>query len=532
MKLLEESAFTEIKRPSDLLPAEVALCFYHDACKRAGVTKERPDFLDHSRKTSDCIRIYSDGGIAPAVYYAALMHDLPSRFYAGDATDLRRGPAAAALIEFYTNPIVTDRTRRFVFSLLADLPSIERGAELCRDYDENPPELQEVMRGERTGRIAADDPLWRAEAKIGQVSRFIINLRQQAEGHNVEAVQIKAAEAIANLQCPAPDDTALLRDIIEAETFYAPLCEVWGLDAMAMSLRSEATKLRYRKMGMQYLVDKATDLRSEVLQTNIVEDLPRMLGAERIEFEYAPNAATTDPYREVSMYYAGVIVGGPLDGRSIRMRLKSIGSITKKIHKDPEQRLPLDLFAITIIADSHEQNAIDFVDVIQRIESDDAYSLRAAPSKELAMATQGSEEYMQSMQEAANAVGLKLEPVYETYTDCKGKEKRRTKEYHVTKCTGVYETTKHSAPFEIQFLDAKNRKDARISEQAHIIFKLIRDSGLELSPEDKLQIRDVLSATYDRMSHVDKTAKYINKRSEERTAQLLQDLGIFLMTQH
>lgn len=523
------------KLPTDetlraLAAAESAIAAYLDTCRRAGISTERLDFLEHARTVETLVRVYNDGHVAPEVYAAALMHDLPGRFYSENSADLRREPALVGLLECLTDPLISDTSRGFILGLLADLPSVERGAEQCRNYKNNPANLQKIMRGEYKGKISAKDSLWETDAKIDSVSSFISNLRDQAVGHSVEAVQIKAAEAIANLQKPAPDDAAALRDVIEAETFYAPLCEVWGLDAMAMSLRSEATKLRYRKMGLQDLLDQAAQLRNEVLKTDIVDGLRRMLGASHIDFDYSPNAVVTDDNIETATYYSGTIVGGSLDGRAIRMRLKSIGSIAKKIRNSPNGVSPSDIFAVTIIADSHEQNAKDFIDVVQKIRSENMYELRAAPSKKFALATQGSEIYMRMMDEECEKAGLDIEFVKETYLDKRGKKRERPKEYHVTKCTGVYKTTEHEAPFEIQFLDVKNRMEARIGEQAHIIFKLIRDSGLKLSEEDKLHIKDVLSETYRRVDNVDKTARKTNSRSQERSAQLIRDLEIYLMT--
>lgn len=488
----------------DSSPPEHALEFYVDRVNDEAI-KERSDFLDHSRRVAEIVHTYADGLVAPATYHAALLHDLVDRFRRED-DDSRRAPAAVALYDYLTNPSTAEIDANFALHLMADMTSIEAGAEKYRGLDYGDVDFLARMHGEDKSAIPDKSQIWAQEIPLIDID----NLSEQAKWHNMEAIIIKAAEEIDNLMNPAPNDTSLLQDIVEAETFYAPLCEVFGLDAMAMKLRTEATKRRYEKLGKHDLLRRATEIQREALESGIEDTLPSLFGSQRIDYDYAPNA--TRGTSEHPVFYSGTIVGGPLDGCEVRMRVKSIGSIIKKIESLKDNLAPLDIFAITVISGNHEESAEAFVHTLKSVETSLQYDFKPAPGKKMAIYAQGSDSYKNAMQTACAEAGFECEVPTGEYG------------YAVARCTGTFTTTKHVTGFEVQFLDAKTRKDARIGMQAHVIFKMIKYSGVDQSELDFAHLVALLEQTNDRRDHVDKSAHNVNKRSTARAEQLVRDI--------
>ena len=78
---------------------------------------------------------------------------------------------------------------------------------------------------------------------------------------NIESVIIKACELVDNLEHPTSRrESALLQDVLEAESFYAPLCEVLGLEALGSKLLGLAKRIRLEKLNKFASIEQARDM--------------------------------------------------------------------------------------------------------------------------------------------------------------------------------------------------------------------------------------------------------------------------------
>ena len=472
---------------------------------------ERSDFLEHGNRVVEIVRSYADGLVSPFVYQVALLHDLVDRMmHCGD--DDPRFRAAATAIYKYLSELTNNEDGYeshigdFISHNLADLTSIENYAEKYRIEMAHKDETMREFIQNKDSREPLGSEMWRYELPYINLE----NLRESALVHNIEAVIIKAAEAIDNLVHPAPNGYALLQDILEAESYYAPLCESMGLDAMAMKLRSEATKRRLEKLGKKDVIDRALQLRKSALESGFQEKLPGILGANAIDYDFSPSVSF-NLEDDHSILMSGTIIGGQFNGAELRLRLKSVGSIAKKIDKDlakhPEfgGRDPLDIIGITIISHTDEVSSDRFSQGLQLVDASPEMSLEIAPSKATPAFVQGDKDFIAKFDSPDEHVSLGKE-----IQEIDGKPDPFP--YKVAKFTGRY---REKVPFEVQFLTAQDRKAARVGMTAHILFKLaeFKERKIKYTEDEAEDLIKQLTDMYERRDHIDKSAKNINKRS-------------------
>lgn len=473
--------------------ANAAVLRYHEAVEFNAAAAERPDFLDHAKRVTCIVHAYASDLVAPEIYDVALMHDLVDRTH-NHQHEERQAAAANELAEYFTGRHVG--AKDYVAHVLADLSFVEESAETCRSM--LPP-----VESQLASRI--DTTPWSHEVPPIDIP----HLADVAHRCNLEAIIVKAAEAIDNLIHKAPSERALLHDVTEAEHFYAPLCEVAGLDAMAMKLRSEATKRRFEQLSEHDLLARAGELHREAARFGIECELPSLLAADDIDFSYVPGMHLDGG--EFSWFGSASVMGGPLDGASIRYRLKSIGSIARKLDSEPTGNPPLDTIAVTVITQDYAETGRTFRAAVDQARAHDRIELTPARTKSSPLYIQGSPSYVQA---ASHEFGPS-EYQQGVYPDT-------SSTYNVAKYTarmraqnGVY------SGIEVQFVTETDRRRARIGETAHIIYKQQLAAGRSV---DYSQLVELLGDMYDRKNHIDPNGVHVNKESVPRTHAMLASI--------
>lgn len=190
---------------------------------------ERSELIEHARRTADLVHVFIGEDMPSKAVDAALLHDIGDRVNGGDAK--KKGPASAALVNYLTDPSIQEEEALYVVSILKDMVTIEDSATQYREDDEH-----------KIGLNENDPDFWSKQTpSIPLDAMFEIS-----QNTNIESVLIKSCEILDNLRYPAKTDLATMHDILEAESFYAPFCEILGYDGLAMEIRSYATQSTLR----------------------------------------------------------------------------------------------------------------------------------------------------------------------------------------------------------------------------------------------------------------------------------------------
>ena len=357
----------DLERPSLEFPFQLALEEYF----RSEGVNEREDLMAHAERTMKLVEEFAGLKLPPEAIHAVLLHDVVDRFYNRDSqkcTPERRQAAGLALADIFTNP-KTGMPREqgaYVASLLADLIETEKASGRHRLQVANtiPESIREIITDRYEGSVPAE--AWQ------QIEPFI-DVEQMAEfldKTNIEAVIIKACELLDNMCHPSSSrESAKLQDVLEAESFYAPLCEVMGFDGLAASLRSQAHIIRLKGQGKRKLVEEIREQYETIRQVGVRNLVNTIFGTEEVVAE-----AVVGLRSEASCHNRPVHIGDFLaeNGKEVegKYRLKTVGSWAAKVHEarqnDKLEYTPMDVLGLTVISDTVKDQARDFVEFLQR----------------------------------------------------------------------------------------------------------------------------------------------------------------------
>lgn len=504
---------------------------------------ERADYLEHSERTIELMHAFAGDLLPELAYHAGLLHDLPQRQgsdYAGVSE-----AAGAALSGYFYQSDLSDKEQKYVSGLLADMEVVGLAAKTYRrkfakagpsddlSYDD----LRLLSNGSRKGRIAGH--LWSVdepEMGIKQMSRV-------AKRTNFESIVILAAEKIDHLQNPASsNESKLLHDILEAETFYAPLCEFWGLDAMAMALKSAAAKRRLEKQAV-FAASKT--------ENGIIEEQLEYIAINTANREYVKAARFGGPEKAMDMLYGAenctrTFSIEPSLGKhpnqlakfcefNVRRhtkpmrvigRIKSVGSLAKKmVNKDYRDsgKIPMDVIGLTSISSDVSELTISFRNALDRmyeLEQSDRATLNRPASKSEPIYIQGSADF-----KTAVLIGLHDHPLIHRV-----EMKKEDEPFQVAKFTAAFVNEEGiSVNVEMQFLTEEDRKKARLGVTSHALrktMKLRREQERPMSEKQQSKLERRLSKIALRKSKVSKDRLELNARSKNRGKRMLARLAL------
>jgi hypothetical protein cdivTM_12959 len=533
---LQKKFEIDLERPSLESPFQLTLGEYF----RGEGVDEREDLVEHAERTMKLVEEFAGLKLPPEAIHAVLLHDVVDRFHNRDSqkcTPERRQAAGSALADVFTNP-KTGMTREqgaYVASLLADFILVEEvsGRHRLQVANTIPENIREIITDRYEGSVPAE--AWR------QIEPFV-DVEQMAEfldKTNIEAVIIKACELLDNMRYPSSSrESAKLQDVLEAESFYAPLCEVMGFDGLAASLRSQAHIIRLKGQGKRKLVEEIREQYETIRQVGVRNLVNTIFGTEEVETE-----AVVGPRSEESCPNRSIHIGDFLaqNGKEVegKYRLKTVGSWAAKVHEARQngkpEYTPMDVLGLTVISDTVVDQARDFVEFLQqRIDMNPAFQLKKAASKSSAICVHGTVDYVTTVRQEMEQRGFDIGRCEFVVQDAES-VKQRGQKYQVSKVTFLMDHpgVNKGVPVEVQFVTKAERQRSRTGEVAHIIYKYIRQ--LEQQPsvpdEKKYSIAQTMSRLLKQIHQRRDYASHdlmVNERSTPARDAFLEDLWYFL----
>lgn len=533
---LQKKFEIDLERPSLESPFQLTLGEYF----RGEGVDEREDLVEHAERTMKLVEEFAGLKLPPEAIHAVLLHDVVDRFHNRDSqkcTPERRQAAGSALADVFTNP-KTGMTREqgaYVASLLADFILVEEvsGRHRLQVANTIPENIREIITDRYEGSVPAE--AWR------QIEPFV-DVEQMAEfldKTNIEAVIIKACELLDNMRYPSSSrESAKLQDVLEAESFYAPLCEVMGFDGLAASLRSQAHIIRLKGQGKRKLVEEIREQYETIRQVGVRNLVNTIFGTEEVETE-----AVVGPRSEESCPNRSIHIGDFLaqNGKEVegKYRLKTVGSWAAKVHEARQngkpEYTPMDVLGLTVISDTVADQARDFVEFLQqRIDMNPAFQLKKAASKSSAICVHGTVDYVTTVRQEMEQRGFDIGRCEFVVQDAES-VKQRGQKYQVSKVTFLMDHpgVNKGVPVEVQFVTKAERQRSRTGEVAHIIYKYIRQ--LEQQPsvpdEKKYSIAQTMSRLLKQIHQRRDYASHdlmVNERSTPARDAFLEDLWYFL----
>ena len=533
---LQKKFEIDLERPSLKSPFQLTLKEYFQG---EGVN-ERKDLMAHAERTMKLVEEFAGLKLPPEAIHAVLLHDVVDRFHNRDSqkcTPERRQAAGLALADVFTNP-GTGMTREqgsYVASLIADFIAVEEASGRHRLQVANaiPESIREIITDRYEGSVPAE--AWR------QIEPFV-DVEQMAEfldKTNIEAVIIKACELLDNMCHPSSSrESAKLQDVLEAESFYAPLCEVMGFDGLAASLRSQAHIIRLKGQGKRKLVEEIREQYETIRQVGVRNLVNTIFGTEEVKTE-----AVVGPRSEESCPNRSIHIGDFLanNGKKVegKYRLKTVGSWAAKVHEarqnDKLEYTPMDVLGLTVISGTVKDQARDFVEFLQwRIDMNPAFQLKKANSKSSAIYVQGTVDYVNAVRWEMWQHGFDIGRCEFAIQDDES-VKQCGQKYQVSKVTFLMDHPEldKGVPVEVQFVTKAERQRSRTGEVAHIIYKYIRqlERKRSVSDEEKLFIAQTMSRLLKQIHQRRDYASHdlmVNERSTPARDAFLEDLWYFL----
>lgn len=513
--------------------------------------------IAHPVRVAALVSDFSNGQMNDGVFTAALLHDMaqtawPQQEHVDDDYAATKN-ARRLLKEFstsdYANEVITPPSSpvpltrwQYVSGLLANLNITEQYAEVSRKSEApgKSPEALAVLKGHSIGKVSPRS-LWLEPGAITPPTE-IQNLLavEGGQGVDLEAAFIKAAEKLDALMFPPENERSMLRNIHDAESFYAPLCEYISKDGLASALRSWASITRLKMSGHVAFVEKAQEMIDALgdRETSLrsTEKFLGRLALGDVDVDHA--------FRDTTGH--GITLGTAEIGvkRSISQtkehtyaravwRIKSVGSLAMKLlgdHSDllwapiDQQRerlaettaLPADLHGMAIIAKEHSALAQLFSEAALNITDDPDISFIAPPSRlesGKAIHIKGGADFVQKM---VGALTLHCKNITEDGNPKIGLKDidipPKQSAYQVAKITGEYDGRR----IEVQFQTDRDRMDGRIGLSAHALYKL------------KEQLKQYACAGYEEMiANLTKASVKAMAAIHERA----EDLGTYELAQ-
>lgn len=316
---------------------------------------------------------------------------------------------------------------------------------------------------------------------------------------NIESILISGVETLQTLSTRAANDRETLDTIRYSEQIIAPIAEVIGFDALALSLNNATKCLRLKYGGRPDLLTKARSLLSRFRNYDRAHDIAhntcdaftditrQLFGDGNIDVR--PNLPVDYNDNNDSVYGDAPISevqteNGPVQA-SWRFRLKSAGSLAWKMyqaekkHRD-NSRTSMDILGITAIVPDEAAQTKLFGAMVDGLYSSGGLKPYPAPSKNSPVHIRGTDSYIQRMMQYIHVD----QPVDE-------RPASSTDALHLGKITGFY----GALPFEIQCVTRHYRDSMQTGQLAHIIYKVSAGGVIDRTESKRWEklLRDIRS---------------------------------------
>ena len=470
-----------ILNEKEIIPAEEV---FHKSCRKvlngyiSCTEGEREDFKDHARRVYKIVKAYTGDDLPPEAASLSLIHDVADRMFNKKSTKYNKTwarNAANALYEFMDDENVSHDQLKYSACLLADMAEIEQSAAHHRrlmakiaeeESNEGYREIYSLVAKRHMGKVSPEQ--W----AIAQPLLDLDYMRMEMDKVNIEAFIIKGAEIMDNLQNPSSRrESAVLQDVLEAESFYAPILEAMGYEAFAAELRSVAKIRRLIGQGREDLVENAKEVQDRVLRVGMEKIAGRIFGVNDGTISYAIRKDEDSGKYSTHMgeFAADTEYGNTVAGN---WRIKTVGSLADKLKGGDGI---MDIVGMMVISRDRETTACDFAHFIaDRLKE---FRPVCARNKNKPIYIQGTKEYVDIVEQNLRELGMSSdEYLIKIDTDEKC-EKRGYPIYEISKVTFVVVVDNVEIPVEIQFITKDERCRARTGEVSHIAYKYLQSQG-------------------------------------------------------
>lgn len=470
-----------ILNEKEIIPAEEV---FHESCRKvldgyiSCTEGEREDFKDHAYRVYKIVKAYTSDDLPPEAASLSLIHDVADRMFNKKSTkynDTWARNATDALYEFMDDENVSHDQLKYSACLLADMVEIEQNAAHHRklmakiaeeESNDDYREAYSLIAERYMGEVSPDQ--WR----VAQPLLDLDHMRMGMDKVNIEAFIIKGAEIMDNLQYPSSKrESAVLQDVLEAESFYAPILEAMGYEAFAAELRSVAKVRRLIGQGKEDLVKSAKEIQDRVLQVGMDKIADKIFGVNDGTINYAirKDEDSGEYSTHMGEFAADTKYGNMVAGN---WRIKTVGSLADKLKGGDGI---MDIVGMMVISRDRETTACDFAHFIaDRLKE---FRPVCARSKNRPVYIQGTKEYVDAVEQNLRELGVGSDEYLVKIDTDEKREQRGYSIYEISKVTFAVDVDDVEVPVEIQFITKDERRRARTGEVSHIAYKYLQSQG-------------------------------------------------------
>ena len=470
-----------ILNEKEIIPAEEV---FHESCRKvldgyiSCTEGEREDFKDHAYRVYKIVKAYTSDDLPPEAASLSLIHDVADRMFNKKSTkynDTWARNATDALYEFMDDENISHDQLKYSACLLADMVEIEQNAAHHRklmakiaeeESNDDYREAYSLVAERYIGKVSPDQ--WR----VAQPLLDLDHMRMGMDKVNIEAFIIKGAEIMDNLQYPSSKrESAVLQDVLEAESFYAPILEAMGYEAFAAELRSVAKVRRLIGQGKEDLVKSAKEIQDRVLQVGMDKIADKIFGVNDGTINYAirKDEDSGEYSTHMGEFAADTKYGNMVAGN---WRIKTVGSLADKLKGGDGI---MDIVGMMVISRDRETTACDFAHFIaDRLKE---FRPVCARSKNRPVYIQGTKEYVDAVEQNLRELGVGSDEYLVKIDTDEKREQRGYSIYEISKVTFAVDIDDVEVPVEIQFITKDERRRARTGEVSHIAYKYLQSQG-------------------------------------------------------
>lgn len=477
-----------ILNEKEIIPAEEV---FHESCRKvldsyiSCTEGEREDFKEHAYRVHKIVKAYTGDDLPPEAASLSLIHDVADRMFNKESTkynDTWARNATDALYEFMDDENISHDQLKYSACLLADMVKIEQSAahhrrqmaEIAKEEsNEDYRKIYSLVAERHMGKVSPEQ--W----AIAQPLLDLDHMRLEMDKVNIEAFIIKGAEIMDNLQHPSSKrESAVLQDVLEAESFYAPILEAMGYEAFAAELRSVAKVRRLIGQDKEDLVESAKETQDRVLQVGMDKIADKIFGVNDGTINYAirKDEDSGEYSTHMGEFAADTEYGNMVAGN---WRIKTVGSLADKLKGGDGI---MDIVGMMVISRDRETTTCDFAHFIaDRLKE---FRSVCARNKNKPIYIQGTKEYVDVVEQNLRELGVGSDEYLVKIDTDEKCEKRGYSIYEVSKVTFAVDIDNVEIPVEIQFLTKDERHRARTEEISHLIYKYLQSLGFS---EDNLE---------------------------------------------
>jgi len=470
-----------ILNEKEIIPAEEV---FHESCRKvldgyiSCTEGEREDFKDHAYRVYKIVKAYTSDDLPPEAASLSLIHDVADRMFNKKSTkynDTWARNATDALYEFMDDENISHDQLKYSACLLADMVEIEQNAAHHRklmakiaeeESNDDYREAYSLVAERYMGKVSPDQ--WR----VAQPLLDLDHMRMGMDKVNIEAFIIKGAEIMDNLQYPSSKrESAVLQDVLEAESFYAPILEAMGYEAFAAELRSVAKVRRLIGQGKEDLVKSAKETQDRILQVGMDKIADKIFGVNDGTINYAirKDEESGEYSTHMGEFAADTKYGNMVAGN---WRIKTVGSLADKLKGGDGI---MDIVGMMVISRDRETTACDFAHFIaDRLKE---FRPVCARSKNRPVYIQGTKEYVDAVEQNLRELGVGSDEYLVKIDTDEKREQRGYSIYEISKVTFAVDIDGVEVPVEIQFITKDERRRARTGEVSHIAYKYLQSQG-------------------------------------------------------